>query len=73
MKILHGHSEKLAKIASSMIDLVGERGFGPCQALGVVTGFEEKDRLEAICVYHEYQPNHKTCMVSFAAFSPTVS
>lgn len=69
MKILHGHSEALAQLAAKMIPDMS-RGFGPCQALGVVTGFGAKDKLEAICVYHEFQPEHKTIMMSFAAFSP---
>lgn len=67
MKIIHGHSEQLALIASKMLpDIVGDAGFGPCQALGVASD----DGLEAVCVYHEYQPKFKTCGISFAAFSP---
>jgi len=69
VKILFGHSDQLAHIAATMIPDMS-RGFGECQALGVVTGYSEKDKLEAICVYHEYQPEHKTIMMSFAAFSP---
>lgn len=69
MIILHGHSERLAAIAAGMIPYM-DRGFGPCQAVGVATGEGHTDTLEAICVYHEFQPQHKTCMISFAAFSP---
>lgn len=71
MEILHGHSERLAAIAAkAMEDILGGGDFGPCQAIGVVTGQSADDKLHAIAVYHEYQPVHKTCMISFVSFSP---
>lgn len=69
MIIVHGHSERLAEIAKNLIPNM-ENGFGQCQALGVATGLGVNDTLEAVCVYHEYQPQHRTCMVSMAAFTP---
>lgn len=70
MKILFGHSDALADIAAKLIPDMGDKGFGPCQALGVVSGYDVNDRLEAVCVYHEYHPEHKTIMMSIAAYSP---
>jgi RimJ/RimL family protein N-acetyltransferase len=42
-----------------------ENPFGPCRAVGVENG-----SLLAVCVYHNWVPEHKRCEISFAAESP---
>ncbi len=71
MKLIFGHSEALAKAAADEIpDIVGPNGFGLCQAIGVATGENPEDQLLAVCVYHDYHPEHKTCQVSIVSWSP---
>lgn len=71
MKILFGHSERLAEIAAqSLPDVMGENGFGPCQAIGIVTGYDPTDELLAVAVYFNYQPKFKTCAIAMVSFSP---
>lgn len=46
---------------------VGPQGFGPAQAMGVVSDREE---LQAGVVFHDYQPEYGTMQVSVAASTP---
>lgn len=42
-----------------------ENPFGPCRAVGVENG-----SLLAVCVYHNFVPEHSRCEISFASESP---
>lgn len=39
--------------------------FGECRAVGVVS-----DKILAVCVYHNFVPEHSRCEISFASDSP---
>jgi hypothetical protein len=60
----------LAEWAASRIPHVGGAGFGPCEALGVMSGEEgdPKSRILAVAVFHEHV--YGTVQVSCAADSP---
>lgn len=68
LPIVHGpHLTKdLAEWAARRIPHVGEAGFGPCWACGVVRG----RALAAVVVYHDWQPEIGTIQVSMAARTP---
>ena len=69
MHIIIGHTEKMAALAARKLSF-SRRGFGLCQAVGVATGPNPKDKLLAVCVYHDFQPEFGTCQVSIVSWSP---
>lgn len=59
-------SPELAAWAAARIDHVGERGFGPCWAIGVALYGE----LVAVIVFHDFQPQHGTIQLSMTSATP---
>src|SRR5262245_16917601 len=67
MRLVFGRDEAVACRVASRIPFVGERGFGPAKAIGIVA----KDGRElAGVVWHDWQPEFKTIAFSIAAVSP---
>jgi RimJ/RimL family protein N-acetyltransferase len=66
--LIIGHGQALAKWAARRIPHVGDAGFGPCDAVGIATGFSRDDKLLAVVVYHDLV--YDTCQLSCAAASP---
>ena len=62
MTPLWGHSEIVASFVASLVEGC-ERGFGPCQAMGVLDG----DKLVAGVVFHNWSPEHGVIEMSAAA------
>lgn len=60
----------MAQWAADHIDHVRSGGFGPCQAVGVASGYEPHDQLYAVVVFHDWQPGPRTLQFSAAARSP---
>ena len=58
---------RIEKWVASKIPAVGDKGFGPCQAVGIIGKSGA-----AVCgiVYHDYQPQCGTVQVSFASSNP---
>lgn len=65
-ELLFDRDAEIAAWVAERIPHVGSRGFGPCTAIGVVSG----DQLIAGVVYHEYQPDFETIELSMAAENP---
>lgn len=67
MRLLYGQDEAVAAWVAAQIPFVGDRGFGGCKAIGVVS-----DSGKALCgvVYHDWQPQFGTMAFSIAAPSP---
>lgn len=66
-----GDPSFLERWAASQLPHVGARGFGPCQAVGVVKGSGASDaRLLAVVVFHDWQPAARTVQISCASTSP---
>lgn len=63
--LLFGCDEIVAQWVAARIDHAA-RGFGPCTALGVMSGH----RLICGCVYHDWHPDFGTIQLSIAASSP---
>jgi len=68
--LLFDHSEVLAGWCAKRIAYVGDGAFGPCQAIGVASGYGSDDQLYAVVVFHDYQPTLSTIQVSMAATTP---
>lgn len=66
--LLFDHSEALARWAAKQLNY--PTGFGPCQAIGIASGHDERDQLYAVVVFHDYQPATGTMQFSAAARSP---
>lgn len=64
MKVLYGASDEVARWVAERIDGC-ERGFGECQALGVVS-----DKMLAGIVFHNWSPETGVIEISAAAESP---
>ena len=60
------HSAELAAWAAQRIPHVGDAGFGPCWAVGVASA----GVLEAVVVFHDWQPRTGTVQLSMASASP---
>ena len=69
--IITGKDQIFGKWAASRIERIGtvER-FGPFVALGVATGSTSTDRLMAVVIFHDDQPQYGHCQLSFAAADP---
>ena len=69
--IITGKDQIFGKWAASRIERIGtvER-FGPFVALGVATGNTATDRLMAVAVFHDDQPQYGHCQISMAAADP---
>jgi len=61
-----GFDEQVSSWVADRIPHVRGGSFGPCSAIGVVSG----DKLLAGIVYHDYQPDHRTIQLSMAADNP---
>ncbi len=57
------YDDSLSKWAAARMGI--EEPFGPCKAVGVSDG-----NILAVCVYHNYVPEHSRCEISFASDSP---
>lgn len=68
LPLLHGPelTAPLAAWAAERMPHVGEDGFGPCWAVGVVRG----DDLAAVVVYHQFIPAYGTVALSIASATP---
>ena len=68
LPLLHGPelTEHLARWAALRIPHVGDVGFGPCWAVGVI----RRDALAAVVVFHDYQDTFGTVQLSAAADRP---
>ena len=66
MSLVAGHTEEVAKWVAARIPHVGDVGFGPCEAIGVVGS----NGLIAGVVYHDYQPRAGSIQLSMAADNP---
>lgn len=66
--VLYSMSAKIADWVAERIPHVGSTGFGPSAALGIANG--DGNRLLAGVVFHDFQPDHGTVQMSFAAESP---
>lgn len=44
--------------------------FGQAVALGIATGSTADDQLLAVVVYHVFQPDYRSCMISMASAHP---
>ncbi len=64
--LLTGHDDDVARWVAQRIPHVNE--FGECVALGV--GDEERGKLYAGVVFHDYQPAYRNIQLSMAADSP---
>lgn len=71
VNLVYGHDEEVARWVAQHIPDVGNKGFGPCMAIGVAT-----DRLIAGMVYHDMQEMmrdgspFRTIQLSMAAETP---
>jgi RimJ/RimL family protein N-acetyltransferase len=61
-----GLTDALAAWAAARIPHVGDAGFGPCWAVGVL----RDDALAAVVVLHDFQALHGTVQLSCAADTP---
>ena len=66
MKLIFGKDEAIAKWVARRIPYAMQ--FDPCTAIGVVD--EDKKKPIAGVVYHNYDPQHDTIMLSMAADDP---
>jgi hypothetical protein len=65
-ELLFGFDEQIAAWVAERIPHVRGGSFGPCAAIGVISG----DRLLAGVVFHALQPDYQTMQLSMAAGSP---
>lgn len=73
--LLHPQTEEanrafLSWTVSKIPHVDNERGFGPARAVGVATGHGPEDKLYAVVVFHDYQPECRTVQMSVAAKNP---
>lgn len=61
-----GLDREVAQWVAERIETVGDKGFGPCAAIGIAVD----NHLVAGMVYHDYQPDFQTMQLSMAATSP---
>ena len=69
VKFIFGDDQAMSHWAGSRIPHVGDAGFGPCIAIGVASD-EPEEKMYAVCVFHDYQPQLGTVQVSMAAENP---
>jgi RimJ/RimL family protein N-acetyltransferase len=67
--LVFGHDAMMAQWVADRVPHA-RRGFGPARAIGVAGGTEEKPRMLAAIVYHDYQPEAATMQISMASESP---
>lgn len=67
MKLCFDQNDIIVNWVWQRIPEIGEMGFGPSTALGVVS---ESGIPLAGAVFHDYRPDFKSVMISFAADSP---
>lgn len=66
--LIHGpdYTDRLAAWAAARIPQMAGAGFGPCWAVGVV----RRGVVAAVCVYHDWSPQHGTVQMSIASDTP---
>lgn len=67
-RLLFGHDEQVAKWVAARIPHLHGGGFGPCTAIGV--GSEDRGKIYAGVVYHEFVAAYQNIQLSMAADSP---
>lgn len=63
-------SPALAKWAAAQIPHVGVAGFGPCTAIGIAASEDADAEFYGVIVFHDWQPEARTCQLTVAARSP---